>query len=92
MRARHLVIATNAYTGQLRLLRSRILPLYVQLFRTAPLGPEQRRSIDWHGREGIYTAHEILESYRLTRDGRIVEDRAIDPRLVELSVIPVSAS
>ena len=26
----------------------------------------------WQGREGIYTAHEMLESYRLTDDGRIV--------------------
>ncbi|TFH19839.1 MAG: FAD-dependent oxidoreductase [Myxococcales bacterium] len=72
VRARHLVIATNAYTSQLGLLRSRVLPSYVQLFRTEPLGAEQRRSLDWHGREGIYTAHEMLESYRLTRDGRIV--------------------
>jgi glycine/D-amino acid oxidase-like deaminating enzyme len=49
-----------------------VLPTYVQLFRTAPLGDAAMRSIDWRGREGIYTAHEMLESYRLTHDNRIV--------------------
>jgi glycine/D-amino acid oxidase-like deaminating enzyme len=28
--------------------------------------------VGWQGREGVYTAHEMLESYRLTRDNRIV--------------------
>jgi glycine/D-amino acid oxidase-like deaminating enzyme len=70
--ARHVVLATNAFTPGLGFLRSTVLPMYVQLFRTAPLGDRERRALDWRGREGIYTAHEMLESYRLTRDGRIV--------------------
>jgi len=44
----------------------------VQLFKTEPLSPEQLRAVGWRGREGIYTAHEILESYRLTADNAIV--------------------
>lgn len=46
--------------------------MHVSLFRTAPLGGDERGAIGWPGREGIYTAHEVLESYRLTRDDRIV--------------------
>jgi glycine/D-amino acid oxidase-like deaminating enzyme len=72
VRARAAVIATNAYTPELHRLRSTVLPVHVSLFRTAPLGDAARRAIAWPGREGIYTAHEILESYRLTRDERIV--------------------
>ncbi len=72
VRARHVVIATNAYTPALGVLRSVVVPMTVQLFRTEPLTDAQREAVDWHGREGIYTAHEMLESYRLTQDGRIV--------------------
>ena len=72
VRARHVVIATNAYTPTLGVLRSAVLPMYVQLFQTEPLSPAQHSLIDWRGHEGIYTAHEMLESYRLTSEGRIV--------------------
>ena len=70
--ARHVVIATNAYPPVPGTRRSLVLPMYVQLFQTVPLTAAQREAIDWRGREGIYTAHEMLESYRLTREQRIV--------------------
>ncbi|RIL07042.1 MAG: FAD-dependent oxidoreductase [Proteobacteria bacterium] len=70
--ADRVVVATNAYTPELGLLRRAVLPLRVTLFRTEPLTRAQRERIDWRGREGIYTAHEMLESYRLDADGRIV--------------------
>lgn len=70
--ADRVVLATNAYTSELGVLRSVALPMRVTLFRTAPLTAAQRDHLDWHGREGIYTAHEMLESYRLTADDRIV--------------------
>jgi len=72
VRARLVVLATNAYTPALGFLRHRIVRLHVYLYATAPLSPAQRAAVDWHGRQGIYTAHEILESYRLTTDNRIV--------------------
>jgi gamma-glutamylputrescine oxidase len=65
----------NAYGLGLDLpgpLARRLLPLYVQLLRTRPLTAEQLERIGWQGREGIYTAHEVLESWRLTADQRIV--------------------
>ena len=66
------VVATNAYTPRLGCLRSAVAPLRVSLFATEPLTDEQRERVGWPGGEGIYTAHEVLESYRLTADGRIV--------------------
>ena len=75
VKARFVVLATNAYTPRLRSvrhLRNAGTRLQVQLFRTAPLSDEQLARIVWRGREGIYTAHESLESYRLTADNRIV--------------------
>lgn len=70
-----LVLGVNAYGLGLELPRpldSRMLPIYVQLIQTAPLSAEQLARVGWRGREGIYTAHEILESWRLTADNRIV--------------------
>jgi glycine/D-amino acid oxidase-like deaminating enzyme len=72
IRARAVVLATNAFTPELHRLRSKVLRLHVSLFRTAPLAEAERSAVGWPGREGIYTAHEVLESYRLTRDDRIV--------------------
>lgn len=72
LRAREVVLATNAYTPELGWLGGRVLRLYVYLLATAPLGERQRVRLGWGGREGIYTAHEVLESYRLTADQRIV--------------------
>jgi len=72
VRAQHVVVATNAFTPSLGVLRSSALRLQVQLFRSAPLSTAQRSAVAWPGREGIYTAHEMLESYRLTADQRIV--------------------
>jgi gamma-glutamylputrescine oxidase len=68
-----MVIATNAFTPvTLGRFGNRVCPVRVSLFRTAPLTPEQWARVGWAGQEGIYTAHEILESYRPTADGRIV--------------------
>ena len=72
LRAGRAVLATNAWTPETGRLRGVLMPLLVSLFRTARLSPAQRADLDWRGGEGIYTAHEALESYRLTADGRIV--------------------
>jgi glycine/D-amino acid oxidase-like deaminating enzyme len=66
------VLGTNAFTGDLALLKRTVIRVNVYLFRTAPLSSAQHEAVGWRGREGIYTAHEMLESYRLTDDGRIV--------------------
>ncbi len=72
VRADRAVLATNAWTPELGWLRRRIVRVYVSLFASEPLSAEQRARLAWPGGEGIYTAHEMLESYRWTADGRIV--------------------
>jgi len=67
------VIATNAFTPvTLGRLGNRVCPVRVSLFRTPPLTAAQRARVGWPNREGVYTAHEILESYRIDGEGRIV--------------------
>lgn len=70
--ADHAVLATNAYTPGIGRLQRMIAPLRVQLFETAPLDEAQLAELGWRGREGIYTSHEVLESYRLTARNTIV--------------------
>jgi glycine/D-amino acid oxidase-like deaminating enzyme len=76
LRADHVVIATNAYPVDFFAgpgwRRRALVPLRVSLFETAPIDAERLAALGWSGREGIYTAHEILESYRLTARGTIV--------------------
>jgi len=70
--ADRVVLATNAYTPALGHQRHSVYPLYDTLFETAPLTDTQLATVGWPGREGIYTAHESLESYRLTARGTIL--------------------
>ncbi len=72
IRAAAAVLATNAYTTSTGRLPRAVAPLRVSLFETEPLSTDQRDELAWPGREGIYTAHEELESYRLTMQGTIV--------------------
>lgn len=73
VRAERVVIATNAWTREIGSPGEKIVPLYVTLFETSPLSEAQLGALGgWRGREGLYTTHEILESYRLTAQGTIV--------------------
>ncbi|SPS00685.1 NAD(P)/FAD-dependent oxidoreductase [Cupriavidus taiwanensis] len=65
-RAPFLVLATNAYTPQLGLLRDQVMPLRVSAIETEPLTAAQLASLGWPRREGIVTAHWTMESHRLT--------------------------
>lgn len=68
-----LVMASNAYTGEIGKPGDRQSPLYITLFETAPLSDAQLDAIGgWKGRDGIYTAHESMESYRLTAQRTII--------------------
>ncbi len=73
LRADRIVMASNAWTREIGTPGAKIVPLYVTLFETAPLDDAQLAAIGgWSGREGIYTAHEVLESYRLTARRTII--------------------
>ena len=66
------VLATNAYTRSTGRKRRAVSPLRVSLFETEPLDSAQLDELGWARREGVYTAHEILESFRLTAQNTIV--------------------
>jgi glycine/D-amino acid oxidase-like deaminating enzyme len=73
LRTEHVVMASNAWTREIGAPGAKILPLYVTLFETAPLNDAQLAALGgWPQREGVYTAHEVLESYRLTARRTIV--------------------
>ncbi len=72
VRAGAAVFATNAYTKRAGRRARTVVPLRVSLFETEPIEADQLEALGWRGREGIYTAHEVLESYRLTPRGTII--------------------
>ena len=66
------LFATNAYTPQNGLLADKVVPLRVSAVETEPLSAEQLKSLGWRGREGIMTAHLIMESFRLTPNNTLL--------------------
>jgi glycine/D-amino acid oxidase-like deaminating enzyme len=66
------VLATNAYTKATWRKPRAVAPLRVSLFETEPLKASQLDALGWPGREGVYTAHEVLENFRLTVRNTIV--------------------
>jgi gamma-glutamylputrescine oxidase len=67
-----LVLATNAYTPQLGMLKDKVAPMRVSAIETEPLSAAQLAELGWHGREGIVTPHWTMESYRLTASNTLV--------------------
>lgn len=72
VRARQVVLATNAFPPLLRRLRLMTVPVYDHVLMTEPLTAEQRRAIGWEGRQGVGDAANLFHYYRLTRDDRIL--------------------
>jgi glycine/D-amino acid oxidase-like deaminating enzyme len=73
LRAERIVLASNAWTRELGAPGKKMLPLHDTLFDTAPLSGAQLAALGgWPRREGVYTAHEMLESYRLTARRTII--------------------
>lgn len=67
-----MVLATNAFTPQLGLLKDKVAPLRVSAIETQPLSPAQLKALDWRHREGIVTQHHVMESHRLTARNTLV--------------------
>lgn len=72
IRARWVIVATNAYTGAVwPEIRSEIVHLPYFNLATAPLGDNLRRSI-LPERQGVWDTREVLSSFRFDRRGRLV--------------------
>ena len=72
VRARQVVLATNAFPPLLRRLRSWIVPVYDYALMTEPLTDEQRDAIGWRHRQGLADTGNQFHYYRLTADNRIL--------------------
>lgn len=72
LRAKRVVLATNAYRGQLRSMRRRVVPVWDYVLVTEPLSAEQLDRVGWHDRMGVGDATNQFHYYRLTADDRIL--------------------
>src|ERR1041385_8197224 len=73
VRARKIVLATNAYSHHLfpRLLRH-FIPLYDYILVSQPLTEAQRAAIGWRRRQAVTDGRTFFNYYRLTADNRIL--------------------
>jgi glycine/D-amino acid oxidase-like deaminating enzyme len=72
VRARRVVLATNAFRPLVGGIRSRIVPVYDHVLMTEPLSAFQREAIGWAGREGLGDAANRFHYFRLSSDERIL--------------------
>lgn len=71
IRARTMVLATNAYGSKLGYLRGAATPVFDYLAITAPLGEERLRQIGWKRRIPLNDSRTEVFYFGLTRDNRI---------------------
>ncbi|MEV0725149.1 FAD-dependent oxidoreductase [Micromonospora purpureochromogenes] len=72
VRARQVVLATNAFPPLLRRLRAWLVPVYDYALMTEPLTPGQRDAIGWRNRQGLADTGNQFHYYRITGDQRIL--------------------
>ncbi|MFU8849659.1 NAD(P)/FAD-dependent oxidoreductase [Micromonospora sp. SL1-18] len=72
IRARRVVLATNAFPPLLRRLRAWLVPVYDYALMTEPLPEAQRKAIGWANRQGLADVGNQFHYYRITADGRIL--------------------
>lgn len=70
--AKKVVLATNAFTASLGWKKRFLSPVWGGMCETAPLNSEQQKILGWPHKEGLYTAHEKLESYRRTERNTLI--------------------
>ncbi|MGH2473994.1 MAG: NAD(P)/FAD-dependent oxidoreductase [Candidatus Limnocylindrales bacterium] len=70
--ARHVVVATSAYSGWLRRLSPLFVPVYDYALVSEPLTPDQRAAVGWRRRQGLSDANNQFHYFRLTADDRIL--------------------
>ena len=69
LRARRVLLATNAYRPLLRVIRRYVVPVYDYVLVTEPLSDEQRRAVGWERGQGVSDSGNRFHYYRLTPSG-----------------------
>lgn len=72
LRARHVVVATNAFRSPLRRMRRATIPVWDYVLASEPLSRAQREAIGWKSRQGVGDVSNQFHYYRLADDDRIV--------------------
>ena len=72
IRARRVVIGTNAYPPIATKIRRYVLPVYDYVLMTEPLSIDQKVAIGWRHRQGLADMANQFHYYRLTDDDRIL--------------------
>lgn len=72
VKAKKLVLATNAYSIDVPGLTRKQVPVFTHIVLTEPLAPERLAPIGWRGREGIEDARNLVHYYRLTKENRLL--------------------
>ena len=72
LRARRVMLATNAFPALLGAMRRRVVPVYDHALMTEPLGEEHWAAVGWRGHQGLSDAGNRFHYYRRTIDGRIL--------------------
>jgi glycine/D-amino acid oxidase-like deaminating enzyme len=72
VRARKVLLATNAFRSPLRRIRLSVVPVWDYAFMTEPLSSAQMASIGWKNRQGVGDCGNQFHYYRLTLDNRIL--------------------
>jgi gamma-glutamylputrescine oxidase len=71
VRAKSLVLATNAFTPNLGFFRNSILPLHETVAITRPLSEQELGSIGWHSRMPFNDSRTLVYYFGLTADRRV---------------------
>lgn len=72
VRARQVVLATNAFRPLVRRLRRYVIPVYDHVLVTEPLSADQWHAVGWADRQGLTDMGNQFHYYRPTADGRIL--------------------
>jgi glycine/D-amino acid oxidase-like deaminating enzyme len=72
VRARRVILATNAFPPLAPAIRRYVLPVYDYVLMTQPLSPAQKVAIGWDRRQGLADMANQFHYYRLSDDDRIL--------------------
>ncbi len=72
VRARKVVLATNAFRSPVARMRRATIPIWDYALMTEPLSASQLESVGWKNRQGIGDSANQFHYYRLTEDNRIL--------------------
>jgi len=72
LRARQLLLATNAFRGPLLGMRYQVIPVWDYVLVSEPLSQAQRAAVGWRNRQGLGDSGARFHYYRLTADQRIL--------------------